>query len=271
MRPETILVPVDESRASMQALRRAVGLAKRVGARMRIFHALVHRSDRRHADEHRLEWLDRVGEQARDLDVDYISHDEPSVFEGIAHVCEETRADLIVMGTHGGGFLASSVAETLVRRAPCNVMVCRSDASGDWPASAATILVPVDHSDNALRAAQYARELVDERDRLAFLHVVSTPDHPDVHGSEVPAPLGADPELEARIVRRTRNWLDDRDADVTAVEGDVVASILDHAQLRNAGLVVMGTKGLTGLTRLVIGSVTERITGMCEVPVLTVR
>jgi nucleotide-binding universal stress UspA family protein len=106
---------------------------------------------------------------------------------------------------------------------------------------------------------------------LAFLHVVSTPDHPDVQGGEIPTPLGADPELEQRIIARTRAWLGEPDADVTAVEGDVVSSILDHAQLREAQLVVMGTKGLTGFTRFVMGSVAERITRTSESPVLTVR
>lgn len=278
MKPQSILVPVDDSMASIQALERAVGIASSTGARVRIFHALVHAADARYEDQDQRTWLSRAREAAAHrsvatgaLDIDYMSRPGTSAFDAIAEACEEIGADLVVMGTHGGGLLMGSVAERLVRRAPCNVMVCRKDAFGDWPATPGTILVPVDFSDNALRAVVVARELAGTDDHLAFLHVVSTPEHPDVVGDEVPAPLHADPELEARLTGRVRSWIDDPGADVTAVEGDVVVSILDQAHAREAALVVMGTRGLTGFTRFVMGSVAEHVTRTCEAPVLTVR
>jgi nucleotide-binding universal stress UspA family protein len=271
MRPEAILVPVDDSETSVQALQRGVALALHTGARVRIFHALVHDVDLRDDAQTRRAWLERAERAAPSLDVDYVSHPGQSAFEGIMAACEETGADLVVMGTHGGGLLTGSVAERLVRRAPCSVMVCRTGAAGEWPATPGTILVPVDLSDDALRAARTARAIARDDDHVVVLHVVSTPDHPDVHGDEVPTPLHADPELEARIQARLRAWLGDPAAEIVAVEGDVVASILDHAHARQAALVVMGTRGLTGFTRFVMGSVAERITHGCETPVLTVR
>ena len=52
------------------------------------------------------------------------------VVEGILRVAEETRCDLIVMGTHGRGelgrVLMGSVAEAVVRRAPCPVLSLKS-------------------------------------------------------------------------------------------------------------------------------------------------
>jgi nucleotide-binding universal stress UspA family protein len=274
-KPRTILVPVDESEASIQAFGRALALAVHTGARVRIFHALVHAADVRDDDESRRVWLERArnvtGASTQAVDIGYMSHPDRSAFDGIVSACEESRADLVVMGTHGGGLLSASVAQRLVGRAPCNVMVCHKDARGEWPVTPGTILVPVDLSDNSLRAVRYARAIALDQDRLTVLHVVSTPDHPDVRGADVPTPLHAEPELEERVERRLRGWLGDSTAEVVAVEGDVVSSILDHAHDRSAALVVMGTRGLTGFARFVVGSVAEHITRSCEAPVVTVR
>jgi nucleotide-binding universal stress UspA family protein len=61
---------------------------------------------------------------------------EPELFFGddpaaeIVGVAEQSKADLIVMGTHGrtglGRFLMGSVAEQVVRRAPCPVVTVRT-------------------------------------------------------------------------------------------------------------------------------------------------
>jgi nucleotide-binding universal stress UspA family protein len=48
-------------------------------------------------------------------------------------------------------------------------------------------------------------------------------------------------------------------------------TILDYAEEVDADLVVMGTHGRTGLERYLLGSVTEKVVRMAEVPVLTVH
>jgi nucleotide-binding universal stress UspA family protein len=54
------------------------------------------------------------------------------------------------------------------------------------------------------------------------------------------------------------------------VEGHVIAGILEEARTMPADLIVMGTHGRTGFTRMLLGSVTERVLRQAPCPVLTV-
>jgi nucleotide-binding universal stress UspA family protein len=54
-------------------------------------------------------------------------------------------------------------------------------------------------------------------------------------------------------------------------EGDAVTEILGVAEETNADLIVMGTHGRTGLSRLLMGSVAEQVVRKASCPVLTVR
>lgn len=58
--------------------------------------------------------------------------------------------------------------------------------------------------------------------------------------------------------------------DTLVVDGDPSREILDHADRLGAGLIVMGTHGLRGFDRLLLGSVTERVLRRAPCPVLTV-
>ena len=53
--------------------------------------------------------------------------------------------------------------------------------------------------------------------------------------------------------------------------GPAAATIVDTARERHADLIVMGTKGRTGLAHLLMGSVAERVVRLAPCPVLTVR
>ena len=54
-------------------------------------------------------------------------------------------------------------------------------------------------------------------------------------------------------------------------EGVPADAIVRAARAKHAGLIVMGTHGRTGLTRLFMGSVAERVVGTAPCPVLTVH
>jgi nucleotide-binding universal stress UspA family protein len=55
-----------------------------------------------------------------------------------------------------------------------------------------------------------------------------------------------------------------------ATDGDAVAKILEEARRTAADLIVMGTQGRTGLSRLVLGSVAERVLRQADCPVMTI-
>ena len=59
--------------------------------------------------------------------------------------------------------------------------------------------------------------------------------------------------------------------DCRLLEGDPATAIVEAAEETGADLVVMGTSGRTGLTRLLMGSVAEEVLRHAPCPVLTVR
>jgi len=53
--------------------------------------------------------------------------------------------------------------------------------------------------------------------------------------------------------------------------GDPVAQILDEAEVFGADLIVVGTAGRSGIGRVLLGSVAERVFGKATVPVMLIR
>ena len=145
MKVEKILVPMDFSDHSRQALEQAVGLAKTFGASIDLLHsyrinysgvmpygadfpAAIYEDIRNHATSELTKAHDGVREAGVECQM-HLSQDEPS--HAIARTAEELSSDLIVMGTHGRTGLAhialGSVAERTVRTAPCPVLTINHD------------------------------------------------------------------------------------------------------------------------------------------------
>lgn len=138
------------------------------------------------------------------------------------------------------------------------------------------VLCPVDFSETSIRATRYARAFADWYGAaLTLLHVVPAPD------GLIDSPVGLD---EASRILHT-SWRDDVLAEIRksagpAAEGDrtnlvadtgvVHATVLSHAAALPADLLVMGTHGRSGFSRLFLGSVTERVVRNTPCPVLTV-
>jgi len=74
-------------------------------------------------------------------------------------------------------------------------------------------------------------------------------------------------------VDRVKFGLADQDVLITGVvaEGRPEQVILDQARHAGADLIVVGTHGRSGLDRLLMGSIAERVIGFADVPVLAVK
>jgi universal stress protein A len=138
------------------------------------------------------------------------------------------------------------------------------------------ILVPHDFSEHATRALRAAARLAEPGARLLVLNVV-TPivpltDVPPAGISTYIAPDelvdGARRQLE-RIVAKAGAGLRDVKADAKVVIGDPYTEILEAA--KRMDLIVMSTRGRSGLAHLLIGSVTEKVVRHSPIPVLTLR
>ncbi len=279
MKLERILMPTDFSEASMETLERAVALALRSGAELRIFHAAVlHDHDPVRVDRERRVVLERVRALSRAMAregeseprIEFASERAVSAYDGIMAQVEEHRPDVIVMATHGGGLLMGSVAERVVRHAPCDVLTCRLHAYGEWPSVAGRIVVPVDFSENSARALNVARAIADDSP-ITLVHVVDAPQHPPPYRGSVPPPFELDKGLRERVEEHLRAWAGEPVDAVSVLQGDVRQAVLDECRRLAAVLVVIGTRGLRPAAQWMIGSTAERLTRACPAPVLTVR
>ncbi len=141
----TILVPIDFSECSLEALQYSVALARAFSARVVVLH-VIDVSVRYGLDaipvplpsaeitakvaERVEEWVQRVARQG----IEVAWHIELGVpFTEIRAAIDRHRADLVVMGTHGrrgvGHFVLGSVAERIVQRAPCPVLTVKASST----------------------------------------------------------------------------------------------------------------------------------------------
>jgi nucleotide-binding universal stress UspA family protein len=139
-----------------------------------------------------------------------------------------------------------------------------------------TILVPVDFSEHAARALDAAIELAKHFGaKLHLIHVY--PIHPImVAPYEVAIPIDIEKTLREPANLKLREWAERAVKAGVAVEtmaaGDTPAeAIVRHAQDIRADLIVMGTRGLTGLKHVLLGSVAERTLRTAPCPVLTLK
>jgi nucleotide-binding universal stress UspA family protein len=195
-------------------------------------------------------------------------------------VAEELHADLIVMGTHGRtGFqrwVLGSVAETVLRRAPCPVLTVPPRARDDAdPLFFKRILCATDFSPASEAAVRYASALAAEADACLFLvHVLDRPALAPRDGSARGAGRSVDFETAAFAQLRrampgeAREWFELREI---VSRGKAAAEVLRLAAKHDVGLIVMGVHGRSVLDLMAFGSVTHEVVREAACPVLTVR
>jgi len=137
------------------------------------------------------------------------------------------------------------------------------------------ILVPTDGSEGTDAAVEHALDIAKKYDATAHVvYVVNTSAYSTLPADSNWESITAALEDEGKtatgeIVERMQ------DAGVNAVpsveEGIPHKTILEYADNNDIDLIVMGTHGKSGLDRLLLGSVTEKVVRASETPVLTVR
>lgn len=140
------------------------------------------------------------------------------------------------------------------------------------------ILLPIDGSEVSLRAAKFAIKIAKtEKSKIICIHVISTPTY--ISGYASPAAL---PSYYEEARKLAEIWLGhavelarkegvDLSTDIVVDAASVVDTIVNYAANENADLIVIGTRGRTGLKRFLIGSVANGVVVHAECPVLVVR
>ena len=138
------------------------------------------------------------------------------------------------------------------------------------------ILVPIDFSPSAEAVLAWAAHLAEEHgSRVVLLHVYHLPvEFKQLEGAYLPPDFWSTVKSEAeQTLSRYADELRSRKVEVEAVvrEGYPASVIVDEAGSRGADLIVIGTRGLSGLKHLLLGSIAERVVQKAPCAVLTVK
>lgn len=300
--PRRILLPLDLSAHSFQALPAAEALARLSGATLCLVHvaepiayptdlgyapvlsgeveAGLHQGARR-----------RLDELVRDLQARGLAAEARlrvgRPFLEIAEAARAAAADLVVVTTHGftglKHVLLGSTAERVVRHAPCPVWVVRAPAvvaAEGVPAVQAVfprrrLLMPLDFSQPSHEALAYARQMATRFDLELVLVHVSEPVFVDPNLAQVDTQA-----FEDNARKSAQEQLDQAAAGLRAAGLRVTAQLLtgvpwnevvEYARREPVDLIVAGTHGHTGLKHILLGSTAERIVRHAPGTVLVIR
>ncbi|HWW05282.1 universal stress protein [Collimonas sp.] len=141
------------------------------------------------------------------------------------------------------------------------------------------ILVPVDGSDYALRAVQYAGSMVKSVVRSgtpAQIHLLNVQEHLD---GKIQAYLSLD-KIKAmetaaadQVLQPAKRMLEELDVPYIASTriGPIAKSIVDYVQDEKCDCIVMGTHGRGALGNLILGSTMNKVIHLVHVPVTLIR
>ena len=290
-----ILVPTDFSGKAAQALRYAAPLARRLGGKISLLHVLewpvvpatlgAAMTDENKIAEAAWRKLDELAQATVPPELlDRILVRTGRAYQDITEAARGLRTDLIVMATQGRTglkrALLGSTAERVVRHAACPVLTVRSNAGAKSPSIKSRslarrinrILVPVDFSPRAKAAVRFALDLARTmKARIALLHIVPPlPINSAKYRLEVQQ-CDAEAKLQARRNLKALAALVPKGIKTEELLRQDVPhrGITDAAREWRSDLIVLPTRGRTGVEYIVLGSTAERVVRHAQCPVLT--
>jgi nucleotide-binding universal stress UspA family protein len=289
---KNILCPVDRSPSSLEAFSYAIALARWQGARLNlleVIESVVPTGVRRIPEDARVPKETRAAlerdlkrvlaaRRASDVTVEILMR-KGNVVQEILAQAKASRADLVVIGSHGRGgvqrLVLGSVAEKILRLATCPVLTVRRGVRvARRSRSPRTILCATDFSAAANRGVAYAKRLAKEANaKLVVMHAVEWP-FGDALTSAAVGELRTSIESSARdtLVRLLpRSSPGGPGAQAVVTFGKASAAILKLARTRSADLIVMGVSGRGATDVALLGSTTHQVIRDGTWPVLTVR
>jgi nucleotide-binding universal stress UspA family protein len=295
-----VLVPVDFSKMSIQAIDTAKRLAHRFGATVHLAHVhhwqypldfmgpvLTAGKSPVSFEEHRRETLaEDLKTLARKFDLPATAiHliEGASAFHEICRLAEEIPADLIVMPTHGHTGLRhvflGGTAERVVQHSPCPVFVSREDAEtleGRYVSPINTILVPVDFSSCSRDGLNYAVSFAERTGAKVIVFHAVYPGYMyannglalyDVSGLEKAASDNAERQMREFV---SSVEFDGVKFETAIVPGPPAPEICSFAEQQNVDMIVTSTHGWTGFKHVLMGSIAEQTVRHAPCSVLVV-
>jgi nucleotide-binding universal stress UspA family protein len=292
-----VLVPLDGSKFGEQALTAANALADCANVELKLVHAVDFLHEAQAGTENE-SWLH--GAAASDASAYLetcaarVEHDSVStaIAEGspadiIQEEARDWNADLIVMSTHGFGAFdrawLGSVADEVVRNTGTPVVLVRAGQNGSSAQTRfAHILIALDGSPLAEQSIPHALKLAGQSGaRLTLLRVVQPVVVIPDYASPLQPPVFPESIVQlrqqqardyiTRVAESLRGELADVRAEVTVAANSDALEIIEYARAHDVDLIALATHGRSGLKRLVLGSVADKVIRGAPVPVLVIR
>jgi Universal stress protein UspA and related nucleotide-binding proteins len=287
---QTIIVPIDFSKMSVQAIEVARQLARRFGASIHLAHVrqFNYAGDfvapappmvpfsfipyEQAGEQTAFKELKKVASECgvSSAKCDVLSGAPP--FDEICRLAQTVSAGLVVMPTHGRTGLKhvflGSTAERIVQHSSCPVLVTRGNALQANNGSRfrmKTILVPVDFSNCSREGLRYAIAFANEFGaRIILLHATYLGYVYSCEGTaiyDIPSLQRAARETAGRKMRELVRSVNFGAVKFETVftEGSPVIDICAFAKDHDVDLIITSTHGFTGFTHVMIGSIAEQV------------
>src|SRR5919112_1928364 len=295
--PTKILLATDGSEEAELALLTAVDLANRTNSELHMVHVSEYVPMFLAYTEEEPAEREREAREVLDEQVKKIEEAGGAVAEAhirmggrpdqrIVELAEELGIGLIAMGSRGlGGIrraLMGSVSDSVVQHAHCPVLVARRGRQEEEQGAASIfptkILLATDGSEEANLAAQTAADIAEKTgSELHLVHVRSVPAYIDPSSERIEIIESAEEDVR----NEAQQVLDAQIEQIKAAGGNVAQThvrlgrpdeeIVLLAKEIGAGLIEMGSRGLGGIRRVFIGSVSDSVVRHAHCPVLVVR
>jgi len=281
-RYKKILIAIDGSETSLHALRESLKLATNEKSWITVVSVVPHYTgdldlvavgniiaSMRKPCEDALSKAREIAEMERALIKTVCEEGEP--YERIIDLADAESCDLIVMGRRGlrrlERVLVGSVTAKVIGYSRTDVLVVPRDTAIWWQ----KILLTTDGSKYSIAATRRAIDFA--KSYGGELKAVSVVD--------VPAEFyGEAPQIVDDMIKKAKSYVEEvrKQAEIEGVrtetyvrEGESYLAITDLARKQDINTIVIGSHGRTGLRRLLMGSVTEKVIGHAPCPVLVVK
>mgnify|MGYP000034623863 CR=1 FL=1 len=275
---EKLLVATDGSIFSESAIREAINLARTCSSKLIAisvvktspeFEDLVPQVSEK-AEKEMREHLESVKSRAskEGVDCEIVIHRGEEPFQNIVNDAAKNQVDMIIIGTHGRTglkrLLMGSVTARVIGHAPCNVLVVPLHAKVECR----HILVATDGSRYSDAAASEAIGIAKRCGGSLIVISVALSDKEIILPEDDEEMILAKDNVKKIVGLAEKEGV--KTEGLTAI-GKPYEAIVETAKRKHADLIVVGSHGRTGLDRLLMGSVTERVIGHSEVAVLVVK
>lgn len=266
---QTLMVASDGSDFSDNAIQQAIYLAKICSSRLIAISVVktnlefesvlphIVEKEEGEAFKHLESAKGKAAEEGVECEIIVTLGEEP--YQDIIRHAERNTVDMIIMGTHGRTglkrLMMGSVTAKVIGHAPCNILVLPLHASIECR----HVLIATDGSPYGEAAASEALGIAKRCG--STLTIVSVASSEEEIAS---ARIHVDRVSEA-AEREGIHY------EAVVTTGKPYEAIVETARSKKADLIVLGSHGRTGLERLLMGSVTERVIGHAECAVLVVK